>query len=455
MKIFHSNEKIDFSKKDPPGTCLMISTKTNRTCGAKLPYRSIYQHLETHHKVKRPLDKILFGFDLSSTSSPRPVFVSKGEELEPRDEEQDLAIESSESSQELEEEENSPEQIEQKEDIPIEEQPGDWEEPVESQDILNLQNDGEILNDIQESQILKEIYESEILNDNQRCEIPTESQEGEIPNEILTLGNSQKRQLMEALEDNEPNDLDGSYLLGVEDPFLNQGIREDENDDDDAIKFEEMPSETQTRNPRGEKRKRSRSLDLTNPFDNMHDVEDEINLSQPLLESMEEDDAIHGGQDDKDHVSDVSSDEDSHNAPLNITFDERYFSDFEEGDDVHYTEVRRKNKAIRHAKRNTDVIALQDQEQNSRFIADFTSYMKENIICSRSNQPTTLSKALRHLFHQEDSLLAYQTEQDKNFHLDDYRNITSATFRHLPFPADWIVSTAGKDGNKGGLQKKK
>lgn len=434
MRVFHQNHKIDLGLKDPPGTCLMLSAKTNRTCGAKLPYRSIYQHLQTFHNIKRPADKILFGFDLT-TSIPKPVFVSKGEELEPRDEEQDLPLASDESSQELDE------------DGDLQSGNGKTSPP--------RADEPEGIVDISQK---KDLDQTEFTKD-----IPIEIDD-DIPNEILNLPADQTLQLIEALEDTIPSNIDGSYILQRE------TISEDTNDSVTSVEhLSSTPIAGDVHHPstqRGEKRKHSNILENMFP-----DLEDEILLSDictppieatygdtdvvlepeekkekvssiPLHENMDNDALYEPGS------SDVSGDEVS-DGDSNMTVDERVFSDYEDDDDSSYTETRRKNKSIRHLKRNTIIVALKDREQNSQFIADFISFMKDNIICTRSTNPTTLTKALRHLFHQEDSLLSYESERDNNFHLEDYRDITSPTFRHLPSPADWVVSTSGREGNKG------
>merc|ERR1711923_131895 len=37
MKLRHPDSTIDYSKQEPLGTCRMISKKTNKECGTKLP----------------------------------------------------------------------------------------------------------------------------------------------------------------------------------------------------------------------------------------------------------------------------------------------------------------------------------------------------------------------------------------------------------------------------------
>ena len=447
MSRFHVGHKIDHSQKDPPGTCLMISAKTNRPCMAKLPYRSIYYHLQVHHNVTRPENKILFGFDLTSASNPKPVFVSKGEELEPRDEEEDLPIDSDGSSQEIHEDRD-------------EEGGNEEADPAQSQiteqicDIPKVSQETDLEEVGSLDQIPIEVGGSEILNET-------------LSADILNLCNDQKIELIEALEDNIPSDMDGSYLLGIRDPLLNEGTMQDEEMNSyytsrDCLSSKEMLSEAVAVSPRGEKRKHSKkSKKLSSVFE----VEDEILLTQPLFENIHDDpsyepDSKKNKDSDmsfdkaSDEASDEASDDGLEPADSNTTIDERVFSDFEEGDDTSYTDIRKKNKIIRHTKRNTTVVALTDKEENSKFIADFVKFMKENVICTRSNNPTTLSRALRHLFNQEDSLLAFETQRDENFHLDDFRDITSEKFKHLPFPGDWIMTTSGQDGNKGRGQKK-
>ena len=411
MKKYHRHEKIDYMKKDPPGTCLMISAKTNLPCRAKLPYRSIYQHLETHHKIKRPDNKILFGFDLSGV--PKPVFVSKGEELEMQDEEHDIPLDGDPSSQELEHEGDSETQMKEAETADFEEVPN------------------EILNEL--------------------AGVPEEKDDTtDIPNDsdmagILSLPDEQKFQLISALEETIPSDMDGSYLLNIEDPNLQETVSHETNlnvtADDKSYPeplLTEPPSLVMSSPTRGEKRKYSGLQKLSVVFNDMYaDIEDEILLTHPEADA------------ETDIISDASSDEPLDEKDSNITIDERIFSDWEDGDEELYTKTRRRNKTARHMRRNTKVVALQDREQNSQFIADFTKYMTDNIIQSQSGKSTTLSKALRNLYHQEDSLLAYHSELDSMFCLENFRDITSQNFTLLPFPADWIVSTSGKDGNKG------
>ena len=116
----------------------------------------------------------------------------------------------------------------------------------------------------------------------------------------------QKLQLLEALEDTAPNDMDGSYLIGVGDPLLSEAASKDAEQSDEAgdgLISEEIPPLTAS--PRGEKRKHAKSMNLSSVFE----IEDEILLSQSLLQKLEDEPFNEGdGEEDGSHDGDWGRD---------------------------------------------------------------------------------------------------------------------------------------------------
>ena len=131
------------------------------------------------------------------------------------------------------------------------------------------------------------------------------------------------------------------------------------------------------------------------------------------------------------------------------SLDGTYDSDYEEGDSQDFTSLRRSNRVLRYDRRNSIDVPLHERAENVKFINDFSDFMQsKNIAAANANNPT-LSKAIRHLFHQEDSLLSFETNENGSFCLEKLRCFNSDEFIHLRYPLDWITSTAGRDGNKG------
>lgn len=124
-------------------------------------------------------------------------------------------------------------------------------------------------------------------------------------------------------------------------------------------------------------------------------------------------------------------------------------TDEEEEDDKEFTTRRRKNKEVRHKHRNVDIIILHKEEGNAQFIMDFQQFKKSNMIAKDKKNNTTLTKAVNHLFIQDDSLLRYEVEKDPDFKLENLRQFKSSTFQNLKNPTDWINETSNGDGNKG------
>lgn len=159
--------------------------------------------------------------------------------------------------------------------------------------------------------------------------------------------------------------------------------------------------------------------------------------------------SIKSKEESTEEVSQATSDEDTNQVSLKDMIDDTNFTDVEEEDDETYTENRKKNKDLRHKNRNTSIIPLHLQDENKNFINDFEDYLRRNLISTSNPKVSTISKALSHLFEKEDSLLYFEKEKDQHFNLENWRKLDSDSFVHITYPADWIITTAGRDGNKG------
>ena len=107
------------------------------------------------------------------------------------------------------------------------------------------------------------------------------------------------------------------------------------------------------------------------------------------------------------------------------------------------------NKKSRHAKRDLIGAPLPEHAKNKSFIEDFTNYLKMKKISTSTSNTSTMSRSLSHLFSQPDSFLYYETEKDSEFNLESLRNFNSPLFVNLKYPAEWVFTTCGQDGNKG------
>ena len=124
-------------------------------------------------------------------------------------------------------------------------------------------------------------------------------------------------------------------------------------------------------------------------------------------------------------------------------------SDTELGDSDVFTKKRIKNKRLRYLGRNRTELNFADREENRDFIRDMQHYMEEGLVGVGNKKPTTISKTMRYLFHQNDSFLNFEIQRNKSFVLENLRNFNSKDFYNLNYPRDWIITTCGEDGGKG------
>ena len=426
MHRYHPYLEVDNSVRDPKGTCELISPRTGFICGAKLPFRSMYVHLETVHSVKKPsADHILVGFDLTST--PKPIFALKGEGIDYLDN-MDSGSKDIEKSKLPMSNSNLVEaaQISQ-EEINLKKTEEDSDEPVVSQ-----------------------------AKPWKRIMVESSSDSSSF------TGSSKKNVEFKALDDyesllecdtqpiNTKSDYfqDNSYYSDMDEYLQAETQREQKDDESDTSKSSTSSSSSSLskhdekvvipiRNNRGAKRK---CFSSPNSSDSNHTPKKERTGNS----------VSHCSNDNNETPTVHMSDNSQSQSSFKDINEEEDDSDYLSGDSEDYTTCRRENKAKRYASRKPAGIPLYEQEVNVKFIQDYSSFMrKNNTTGSKDTDNPTIAKYVRHLFTIEDSFLSYETKENPNFTLESLRLFQSPSYIHLKYPLDWILSTSGNDGNRG------
>ena len=359
MKTFHGDDEIK-SFCDPPGTCQLISKKTNRPCLAKLPYNSIYNHMKVFHDVSKDNDNhILLGFDMSS--NPKPVFGKKNYGYKIVDSKIEF----------------------------IPNHPNKYQGPCSSSNEETMSS-------------------FKNMDGNSTA---TNSAAGNITNPV------------------EDNKTESCSSLGITGDYQSSESVNVIFTPNNQIELEETSKEICSDTPKSTKpgkirRRLSIVLPLTVSPD--HNEESSADSSQNVDDELSAPD---------------SSSQDSQMLEID--------SDYEDGDNDNYTEMRQNNKKIRHINRNNNLVPLHQKDSNSKFISDMIEFMKMNTIDTTNKNTSTIKKTVRNLFSDTDSLLAFQVEKQADFNLEKWRNFESSEFQHIMYPLEWLAKTCDRNGGKG------
>ena len=426
LRVFHNNQGINHQFKDPPGTCELINKVTNRPCHAKLSTRSMIYHLEHVHNVHRPdKDHVLLGF--ITTSFRRAVFVPKGTESEYLDSpSQDEAV----------------------------------SEPIPTNEVLEPEKEKSIKNENAIISPMCAASNDEDSNENTpvfskiksaKRKLPVSPNLSELSNltdmstlSVFDMDTEQQHNLLEDLGNFDFDEIFNIPTEPLEEDILNvptQPLRTASSDEEGYGKDNKhSPSSNDQLKDQSSSTSEESGFIGENP---------KISPQNSVAES-ENKDSIHMEKQKHSNLTSLNAstsaqDENSIENPISS----QEFSDHEADDEEAFTEFRRLNKRIRYSARNTLHLPLNEKEHNRDFIQDFIVFMTSNSISTEST--STSAKAVNHLFmFEEISFLAFESKANPNFNLESLRCFDKPEkLVHLTYPGDWIVSTAGNDGNRG------
>ena len=482
MRKFHTNIPIDHSVKDPAGLCELISPITGRPCHAKLPFRSIYHHLLQLHKVERPsTDHILWGFDL--TDIPQAVFVTKARAIELQ-RTKSVPDTTQIGNDQISNPQNNikkvppPKKVQEKlksvADFNIPKSPlSSHAEP--SSTVENSPFSSQAENSLKSSKVQNSPISSNVQD---APTAPSSKMKKSTP--VQSKSPEQKPPLS-----NQVLNFPSSTSPKVDNSKIIQSKPREENCPFSSPMKADVMESTPVQNENDPNRKTARrkllgasATSLSSTFNFEYLDEDLSNQSFSILENIEnyDLDAVIGKEPDSNQEEVIKSaddnmivdtNEDAKSSDENMIdlldkdtsplYNNNSYSlledctdtDFEDGDDDDYTKQRRHNKEIRYKSRNSMAVPVHERTENVKFIQDFSLFMDKSNVVSCSANVITSKKAARHLFHQDDSFLSYHTKENESFCLERLRNFTSDNLINLKYPLDWIVSTSGRDGNKG------
>ena len=393
---FHKEYDIDESLTDPKGTCRLISKITKRTCNKKFSFRGIYGHLQKKHDVERISEKHkLVGFDLNGI--PKAIFMEEGKDYE------EFLLKASKYDNS---EENT---IKNRTVTSLKENDLQDKITLNSKNFKLFRKENFYLHSssnspkkkrkkLKRKRLWKKKYKRIINN-------IADSSSEEDDSGINVKGKNNEESLSQVFKTSplcHNEDTNSSHGKNIFSPFS-----EDEKEDNNLREKSQF-------------------------FPNLHssycsDVMEEV--SNSFTES--------GMQSNNPELlvkENVCSNEDS---------------DYIEGDTEEYTENRLTYKKMRHDLRNETQVKNHENKKNLEFINLLINYMKDETIATVNMDNSTINKTLSHLFYQNDSLLNYEIEHDKTFHLKKFIDFESESFQMLKFPLDWLSATVKNDGIKG------
>ena len=462
MRTFHVNVEVG-NVRDPAGTCQLISPLTGRPCLAKLPIRSIYYHLKQLHNEDRPSPvHVLWGWDL--TSVPKPVFVTKARlfELQKSRQLQDSTTESSQSVAQS----KIGQAIEADNEFEIQNQ-GENTDSSKSGQKENSSISSHMQRNEENSTVQSRNHKSQISisNNVESSKIPGPVHCSNAP-VSTSCGDGRSEKSSNLVGQNHPNSSQSkgekskisavvqkknspitSTCEGENSRLAGNFLKKTPDKTRKPVKRKLLPSPA----PSLGSSFNLEYLDVSNEsfslLDNIENYDLDNLFGEESTSIIDEEVQNNSGQDDTLLEANTEPlDQQSNKSPL---LDASTDTDHEDGDDENYTKKRRKNKELRYKSRISVDSPLHERQENVKFIQDFVAFMTSSNIASTNPNNVTVSKAIRHLFNQHDSLLAFEKERNINFSLESLRNFDPNKLVHLKYPLDWIVSTAGRDGNKG------
>ena len=409
MKKFHANLPIDYSVRDPPGTCRLLSPITGQQCNSRLPLRSIYYHMQVIHDILRPdEDHVLLGFDTTNVESPRAVFVRKGQQKDEIQKHKRKTLSTVKNTNVI------PFEIGSSVSINI--------DKTKDQDLPNRSLKTRRSNSTPMNLKPAKKRKLNITPESSLSESDVEEEKSYLNNISFTSEG-----------DNDINDKDPDIFDADTQPLSSS----DPETSSDNLNFEKASplapvpedkldalssQEFSDPNSPGKSEEAPKSITLEHSDEYQNASFDSEKLPQLM---------------DKSEIPDLNSE------------DVKEYSDWEDGDDSEITSLRRQNKKVRYQKRNIAFVPVHESSKNKGFIQDFIQFMKKHLTSTSKTSNITITKTVNELYKKEDSLLEFETKKNDEFSLELYRKFHSNQFRHLTYPLDWLLDTCGDDGSKG------
>ena len=472
MKLRHPDSTIDYSKQEPLGTCRMISKKTNKECGTKLPIKTIYNHLKTQHDVDRPHPRqVLIGFNMGQERTA--VFVYKGEEYPP------VATEVSTDT--------------------ISAAPTSAAEGLQGKG--SAEGGSHVTGFAAAS---SEVAGSPKASSAAGCSAGGSSASGVSEPMVSTSSSSAKVFKIETDENRKKQIGHGHSLLNKtihdldvsQSPSSGQSLSPHLSPEKSKGPLITIPIKTsmkrvsrlslgKRKNCKGKTSEESSiptSLEVVDSSDEPHSSTSNIRsacspptparklrkrTTKKRMEEYEEDtddfvtrpstsrtnrklafssDTTPSGSEDDGDNSILSFSQLSNFSDKSCIFEPEEVLDIEDSDveptdSEEFTQARIQNKILRHQKRDVGIKKPHELPENFRFMEDMMEFMKLEAVATANKCNSTMTKNKRNLFTKEDSLLAFLSASNRNFCLEDLRDFTSDKFQQLTYPLNWLVET--------------